>query len=197
MTKDRILIKIGFFLSSMVVFFLIIMILGTDIPICFAPDAEFIGWKACLSSKGILIPFVCSIALLATGIFALYLRFRKRSGMLGPITITNVKNKNADIMSFVGTYFLPLVSFSLADNYRHIVVLIILFLLIATIYIKADLYYTNPTLLLWGYKVYDVETMVDNKSVHITIITKDDISNNEVKIKYYPIDKNTFFAIKL
>lgn len=197
MTNNRNLIKVGFFLLSMVVFFIIVMILGTEIPICVEPEVEFIGWRECLTSKGIIIPIVCMIGIILAIIFAFYLGFRKKSGMLGPMKIKDIKNKNADIMSFVGTYFLPLVSFSLADNPRHFIVLLILFLLIAIIYIKADLYYTNPTLLLWGYKVYDVVIKENDMETHATIITKDSITKNEAQVKYFPIDSNTYFAIKI
>lgn len=187
--------KICFYLLSMVLFFIIVTILGTDIPVCFDDDAKFIGVRSCLTNKGILIPFVCIVALIYATLFALYLRHRIKGTKIGPITIINIENVNNDILAFVGTYFIPLVSFSLADNWQHLVVLCLLFIVIGIIYIRADIYYTNPTLLLLGYRVYKIEGEWNGVNIIKIVISHGELQKDDI-IRYIPIDDNTYYVKK-
>lgn len=151
--KQNLLIKISFFMLSMALFFVIVLILGTDIPISFSEDAKFVGLWSCFTNRGIMLPIVCTLALLYIVFFISYLKHRMKGTTLGPIEITDIQNANNDILAFVGTYFLPLVSFSLAEHWQHLLVLFILFVVIGVIYVRADIYYTNPTLLLLGLSI--------------------------------------------
>ena len=187
--------KFCFYLLSMVLFFVIVAILGTHIPLCFEDGAKFIGVCACLSNKGIVIPFVCIVAITYATCFAIYLRHRIKGSKLGPITINKIENVNSDILAFVGTYFIPLVSFSLAEHWQHLVVLLLLFVVIGIIYIRADIYYTNPTLLLLGYRVYKIEGTLNGETVKKVIISSANLQEKD-KIRYIPIDDNTYYANK-
>lgn len=187
--------KFCFYLLSMVLFFVIVAILGTHIPLCFEKGAKFIGIYACLSNKGIIIPFVCLAAITYAICFAFYLRHRIKGSKLGPITITKIENVNSDILSFVGTYFIPLVSFSLAEHWQHLAVLLLLFVVIGIIYIRADIYYTNPTLLLLGYRVYKIEGTLNGKTVKKVIISSANLQDKD-EIRYIPIDDNTYYVDK-
>lgn len=194
--KPNLHTKICFYLLSMVLFFIIVIILGTNIPICIDDGAKFIGVWACISNKGILIPIVCSMALLYSICFAFYLRHRINGSKLGPISIIEVKNVNNEILAFVGTYFLPLIGFSLADHWQHLIVLILLFLVIGIIYVRADIYYTNPTLLLLGYRVYRIEGKWNGETIEKVVITYGELQKNDC-IKYIPIDNNTYYVKKI
>ena len=103
--------QIGFYLLSMAAFFVVIAILGTNIPICFEKGSKFIGIRECLSTPGIIVPIICLLALIYIVWFVFYLKRRIQGTQLGPISIDSVENINNDIMTFVGSYFLPLVSF--------------------------------------------------------------------------------------
>ncbi len=96
-------------------------------------------------------------------------------------------------MTFVGSYFLPLVSFSIAEKWQHFVVLILLFSLIGVIYIKSDVYFTNPTLSLLGYRVYRVKGQYMGEGVEKIIIIRSKLKKDD-QISYIPIDDNTYFA---
>lgn len=96
-------------------------------------------------------------------------------------------------MTFVGSYFLPLVSFSIAEKWQHFVVLIILFIIIGVIYIKSDIYFTNPTLSMLGYRVYRVKGQYLGEDVEKIIIIQSKLKKND-KISYIPIDDNTYYA---
>ena len=180
----------------MVFFLIIVIILGTDIPCYFGGDWEFIGWELLLD-KGVIVPIVCSILLMWALFFHLWLNYFNKGTQLGKITIDSVENLNKDVMSFVASYFIPLVSFSIITTWRHVVVLSFLFLLIGGIYIKSDIYYCNPTLLVLGYRVYMVRgTTTANKTFTRIIIVKGEIKEGD-EINYINIDKNTCFAFKL
>ena len=196
MIANRGFAKIGFYLLSMVFFLIIVIILGTDIPVYFGKDAKFIGWSNCFK-KGIVIPIVCGLLLLFAGGFACWLKHVRKGTRLGPITINEISNVNSEIMSFVAAYFFPLVGFNYSTTWKHIVVLAGLFVLIGAIYIKGDIYYCNPTLSILGYRTYKVKGMTTNKTpFEQTVITRNKMLAGD-RFKYITIDSNTCFVYKL
>lgn len=188
--------KIGFYLLSMVFFLIIVMILGTDIPVYFWENTQLVGWNN-FFKMGIIIPIVCGILLLFAGGFAFWLNHKSKGTKLGPITINEISNVNSEIMSFVAAYFFPLVGFNYSTTWKHVVVLAGLFILIGAIYIKGDIYYCNPTLSILGYRTYKMSGMANNGDPFSqTVITRDRLSVND-RFKYIIIDSNTCFAYKL
>lgn len=188
--------KIGFYLLSMVFFLIIVMILGTDIPVYFGEDTKFVGWSK-FFKMGIIIPVVCGLLLLFAGGFACWLKHKSKGTRLGPITIKEISNVNSEIMSFVAAYFFPLVSFNYSTTWKHIVVLAGLFILIGAIYIKGDIYYCNPTINILGYRTYKVKGQTNTgKLFNKTVVTRNKMSAGD-RFKYITIDSNTCFAYKL
>ncbi|WP_304341591.1 hypothetical protein [Metaclostridioides mangenotii] len=57
------------------------------------------------------------------------------------------------IISYVMTYLVPILSINIFDN-KILIANVILYCLIATMYIKLDLIYLNPLWLLFGYGIY-------------------------------------------
>lgn len=187
--------KVGFYLLSMVFFLIIVILLGTNIPTYFGDDWEFIGLKVFLQ-KGVLIPLICLLFIIGSLLFCLWLYKWNKGSRLGPVTDTIYENVSGDVMSFVASYFFPLVSFNLSATWQHAVVLFMLFILIGAIYVQADIYYCNPTLMILGFKVYKVSGMSGRNKFNHTIITWDSLNDGD-KIKYIPIDKRTSFAYKI
>lgn len=182
--------KWGFYLLSMTFFLIIVIILGFKMPE---------SWTDCYIQPGMCISIVCILVLFIATIFYIYLHSVKSKGtLLGPILISEAKNINFDIMSFFASYCFPLVSFSINDSWRHVIVLGFLFILIGKIYVGADIYYYNPTLLLFGFRVYRIKgTIVGVKEeIEKVVIVRGTISTGD-KLKYIPIDKTTYYAIKL
>ena len=66
--------QIGFYLLSMAAFFVVIAILGTNIPICFEKGSKFIGIRECLSTPGIIIPIICLLSLFYIIWFIFYIK---------------------------------------------------------------------------------------------------------------------------
>ncbi|WP_338337291.1 anti-phage protein KwaA [Marseilla massiliensis] len=195
MIANKVFAKIGFYLLSMVFFLIIVMILGTDIPVYFGKDAQFVGLKN-IFKIGIIIPVACGLLLLYAGGFACWLKHESKGTRLGPITITEISNVNSEIMSFVAAYFFPLVGFNYSTTWKHVVVLAGLFVLIGAIYIKGDIYYCNPTLSILGYRTYKIKgTTTTGTPFEQTVITSHKMSVED-KFTYITIDSNTCFAYK-
>ena len=189
-------IKVGFYLLSMLFLLIIVMILGTDIPVYFGSDWEFIGWNVFLQ-QGVVIPIICCLLISASLLFCLWLFQWNNGSKLGPVTEATYKNVSGDVMSFVASYFFPLVSFNLGSTWQHAVVLAFLFVLIGAIYIRADIYYCNPTLMLLGFRVYEAEGRVNkNGSYKQVVISWGKLIDGD-DIKYIPIDDKTSFAYKI
>ena len=91
-------------------------------------------------------------------------------------------------MTFLSTYVLPLITFNLNDVHSF-VVLVFLLIMIGAIYIKSHLYYLNPTLLLFGYKIYKAKE--SNKNV--VLISKSSIETNCTKARYIDLGNNIYF----
>lgn len=186
----------GFYLLSMVFFLIIVMILGTDIPVYFGSDWEFIGWIVFLQ-QGVAIPIICGMLIFFSLLFSLWLLQWNRGSKMGPVTEVSYKNVSGDVMSFVASYFFPLVSFNLGATWQHTVVLAILFVLIGAIYIKADIYYCNPTLMLFGFRVYEAEGRVNKNGIYKQVVISWGKLSDGDDIKYIPIDDRTSFAYRI
>ena len=159
--------KWGFYLLSMTFFLMIVIILGFKTPE---------SWTDCYSEPGICVSIICAF--------------------LGPITISQVESINYDIMSFFASYCFPLVSFTICDSWRHVSILVILFVLIGIIYVTANFYYYNPTLLILGFRVYRITgTIAGAGTINKIVIVRSNISVGD-QLKYIPIDKTTYYAIK-
>ena len=188
--------KVGFYFLSMVFFLVIVMILGTDIPVYFGDDWEFIGWQVFLK-KGVLIPLLCLMLIITSVLFFMWLHKWNKGSRLGPVTETKYENVSGDVMSFVASYFFPLVSFNLSATWQHAVVLFLLFILIGVIYVQANIYYCNPTLMVLGFRVYKVTGKFGKgKNFQQTVISWGALKDGE-SFKYIPIDTNTSFAYKI
>lgn len=187
--------KLGFYLLSMLFFIAIVAILGTSIPVCL--DGSFVGFKYLFTEIGTIVPIVSTILFLYILIFLSFIRTRMRSTKMGPSTIVKIENVSADTMSFVASYFFPLVSFSVNEKWRHFIVLVLLFILIGLIYIKSNIYYLNPTLIVFGYKIYRVEWRIAGHkgTENNIVISRCDLSVND-NFKFIRIDHTTLYAVK-
>lgn len=75
------------------------------------------------------------------------------SGYGLPEQFREVKNMDFNHLTFIGTYILPLLAFTL-DSMRDMIFMVILMTFIGAIYIKTNLYYLSPVFILFGIKIY-------------------------------------------
>lgn len=164
--------KILLYISSMSLFFLIVFILS------FSP-CENVSQQTKYCDVSICIIRWSSVSLFITGLFYfVYMEFiRKPSSFNQSVEIVSYESLSYENLSFLASYFVPLVSFNLL-YLSHAIVMILLVISIGVIFVQSGKYYTNPTLALFGYRVYHITGRTKafeedkRKDVSFTIIAK-------------------------
>ena len=188
--KNVSIVKIQFYVLSLLLFFLLMLVLTIDVPITFSPYAEFIGLFN-LFRRNVLSIF--SIIMVCSGLVIMKLLKYKWKGVTNPpYRIEKVESRNYDYLTFLATYVIPIFSIDFNCN-RHVIVLFILYIAIGYIFIKMDLYYGNPSLVLLGYRLYKVEVGGVGKTTSKILITRDTLTDGKF-IEWIEIDDNTWFA---
>lgn len=184
--------KVGLFFLSMWLFFLLAIIITIDIPTYFGTDWEFIGWNNLLYRN--VIPIIFLICIFIGG-YAYY-DFKKLGEGATDISfnVEKVDNQNYEHLTFLTTYIVPLVSLNLT-NIRYLLVLALLIFVICIIYVRTDLFYSNPTLAILGFKLYKVDGLFKHNDQRdaIILITKD-IINIGSNCDYIQLDNRVYYA---
>ena len=99
--------------------------------------------------------------------------------------IIKIQAKNDQVAGYLVTYLIPFLGFNFNDITDAISFLIIFFI-ICVMYIKADLIYMNPTLMLTGYNIYEVIFTDEKKRI---LISKRELNDLRIvqKICYYEL----------
>lgn len=183
--------KIGLFFLSLWLFFILTIIITSNVPFCFTSDCEFIGYGTLISNN--VIPIVCVICLVI-GIYS-YLDFsyKLKDATQIPFKITKIEGIDYEHLTFLTTYILPLVCFNFVDK-RYQVVLVILLIVIGNIYIRTDLFYANPTLALLNYRIYRVDgNFKDGGRNNIVLISRCVLELNQ-RVDYIKLDNRIYYA---
>jgi len=178
--------KFEFYIISL--FFLFFLLFINRVPVNFSQGSTFIGLTALFTTH--LLLTLCVLFMIIGIIFFLKFRYNFEYGSsLLPITVFEVENVNFESVTFLATYIVPLACIDL-DKDRSPLMLIVILILIGWIYIKTNLFYTNPTLAVWGYHIYKISSK-DKREV--TIITRKEVAiGDELFLKY--IDDKIFLA---
>lgn len=136
---------------------------------------------------------VCICAIIVGIIGYLIFRDRLRSSKEFPITIKECKSINYENLSFLTTYVIPLICFPM-ETAREIVVMFLLIIAIGCIFIKTNLFYSNPSLVLLGFSVYQISDK-SQKLVDAVVIAKGKLQIGD-KISYLALGDNVYFAKK-
>lgn len=147
--------KIELYIISLWFLFLLLFINKIHVPLCFGDGCSFIGfWKLLLSN---VVPTV-SLGFIIAGAI-LYWRFNyivEKGAKSLPMTITSIEDLYFENLSFLITYIIPLVGFDLDSNRNRLMLFLVLFL-IGWFYVKANIFYTNPSLAVLGYRIYKID----------------------------------------
>ena len=100
--------------------------------------------------------------------------------------VTHVTSENEKVLSYLVTYLLPFLGFNLTD-FSDSIALVILFMAVGLLYIKADLIFINPVLMLFGYNIYLVTFENDQERVLLSKRNIQQIRNTQ---------KTTFYELK-
>jgi hypothetical protein len=182
--------KIKLYIVSLWFLFLLLFVVKVNIPICFDGKCEFIGFKALILTNGIPLFALIFMILGAFFYFGFNSSITKGATLLSK-KITSIKNLNSETLSFLATYIIPLACLDM-DKSRSLPMLVLLLILIGWIYVRTNLFYTNPTLAIMGFKVYQLDTELTKD---IIVITKQSLKNGDA-ILPRPINDNIHYAKK-
>lgn len=148
--------RVLLFILSMAPFFVILGLMTMDIPVSWGPDSEFIGWyQLWVNTRiGWLIIVVSSI--IEVCIYYLFNHVCTMEAGEESEIIDELEDKNFELISFVTSIFLPLISFQY-NQLSHWVVTVLIVLLIGYIFCHSDGFYTNPTLAIFRCRLYKVK----------------------------------------
>ena len=181
--------KIKLFIMSFWIFFLLLIIVTIDFPICMGSKCSFIGFTKLLSINNI-IAIVGFLFLLLGGVF--YYQFMKKlDGDCEPsVTINKVDNINYEYFALLMT-IVSLISFDFT-TIRGLILLVVLLLIMGAIFVKTELFYSNPSFALLGFHIYKADTN-NPKLKGSVFITKNKIKETD-KVKYIKISEKVFFV---
>jgi hypothetical protein len=116
---------------------------------------EFDTISGFLSILSILL-FLCSLFSCFYIIREIVKTERKRIGQYS-IMVLNVESRDKDVLVYLMTYVLPLVSLN-TQNLKEVIIFIFLIILIMWLSLYSDLLYINPLLTAFKRRLYAVET---------------------------------------
>lgn len=175
-------VKTGFYLLSLWLLFVIMMIFTIDIPVYFGPDYEWIvPWDFI---KKNLVPAICFLFIIFDIWFYLFYVKRRlfKSAPTYMVKVTKLNDQGYEIMTFIATYFLPIFDYD-CTNVRHTIVFLFLYIALGIIFVKSNIFYNNPTLALLGFKVY-------KGSMVKKIDGKDEVIDNVVLVSEAKLELN-------
>lgn len=142
-----------------------------------------------------IVPTICGILILLGGIGYVFFIDALNNAKNLPVKIEECQSINYENLSFLATYIIPMVCFPM-ESRREIFVLFSVIIIIGCIFIKTNLFYTNPSLVLLGFNVYSV---CDENKEHLNtdiIIIKGKLKKGD-SIKYIKLGDNVFFARRI
>lgn len=183
--------KIGLFILSLWLFFILTIIVTIQIPVYFAEDYVFIGWYELLSTN--IIPIFCLLGIIGGFVSFFDFTYILKNATNMPFSINKIENINYEHLTFLTTYIVPLVCFNFVEI-RYQIVLMIVIIVICAIYVKTDLFYANPTLALLGFKIYKIDgNFEDGIREGIILISKDNLIKNQ-RCDYLKLDDRIYYA---
>lgn len=173
------------------IFFLLMTVLTIDIPICISTNWTFVEPYSLLSTNNI-IALIC-ICLLILGMLFYYQFNNGLKGDLNlPVKVVFIENINYEYFALLVT-IISLIAFDFS-TIRGFVFFILLMIILCAIFIKTELFYSNPSFALLGFHIYKADTNNENLKGAI-FISKDKIKKDD-KIKYLRISDKVYFTKK-
>ena len=190
--KQRRVLKVRFYIMSLWLLFCLIFLLTINM------SGIAISWEPCFISidaykflTSNVLAIISLLSAIAGYVLAKKTKYEWKGVANPPVEILEVKNENYEYLTFLTTYIIPLICIDL-NNLRYVVVLVVLLIVIGFIFVKMDLYYANPTLILMGYHLYRAKIRIGSEREVILISTSKLI--NGQSIKWIEIDNDVWVA---
>lgn len=119
--------------------------------------------------------------------FFFYFKYTIEGSYELPVKIENVENVDYKNLNFLSSYIIPLVSIDKP------LIASILLITLAIMHIKANLFYKNPILAIFGYHLYNIKTKT---SSNIIAISKEKLIINDY-IKYINLGNSIYYVKKI
>lgn len=145
--------KVALYILSMTLFFVIVGLLCMDLPICL--DGEFIGLNQLWKNTRIGLVIIAATAVLEWAVYRYLKNLCDHTSKELTVKVVTSVEQNYDTLAFIASFMIPLVSFQL-HQLSHWIVLVLLVVVIGGIFCNSKGYYTNPTLALFGFHLYDL-----------------------------------------
>lgn len=112
-----------------------------------------------------------AVALLALSIVSmtcafLYLLRRRSSGGVSQTKITDVQKRDENVVSYIVTYLVPFVTFSL-NTLEQVLAILIFFAVLLVLYVNSNMIYINPIFNMAGYHLYEIRIETDDMSHYL------------------------------
>lgn len=130
--------------------------------------------------------------------YLLIIRTRKKDIRMRKRVISIKPLNNNVLTNFLVSLLLPIAGLSIQNKFDVIIIIIIL-AIIFSIFKQGDLFYINPILLIFGFKIYEVNIInpnaEENTSTSAIILTRKNQSKypNLVEVNLFEISKNVYF----
>lgn len=109
------------------------------------------------------------------------------------LKILECKSESYEHLTFLATYIIPFLGFNFESIFRLLAYLMLL-VIIGIIFIRTDKYYANPTLAIFGYKLYKVTLSDCNHHYEsITVLTKSNLKAGQ-NVSYQFISDTVCFV---
>lgn len=183
------LLKLSLYLISLWILFFMLIVLKLDIStIPFKLKLADIGEFLYRNS----VSGICVVFILLGGVGYWWFKDSLNNAKQLPVEIRECESINYENLSFLATYIIPLVCFPM-ETEREVFVMFSVIVIIGCIFVKTDLYYTNPSLILLGFNVYRVSTNSDKEFRQGIAIIKGKLKKGD-SIKYLTLSDNVYFG---
>lgn len=187
--KDKTLLKLSLYCISLWLLMFMLIVLKADS----SALNSGISWHTfLLLLQNNTFSIICIIIILFGGIGYIYFKDSLSNTKGLPVEIEECESVNYENLSFLATYIIPLVCFPLECEKQQFVLFAVI-VIIGCIFVKTNLYYTNPSLVLIGFNVYLVACKNGKGFEKGIVIIKGRLEKKDT-IKYMCLSDNVYFA---
>lgn len=187
--------QIKLYILSLAILFLIVFLITVKLDVCIKDiDCTSLTWKDYAFANW--LPIIMLILMLYCEIIRREFEHMLDGGAGDSMFVVECQSENYEHLTFLATYIIPFFGFSFTETGRLLAYGVLL-IVIGAIFIKTDRYYANPTLALFGYKLYRI-TMSDANARYesVIVITKSTLSANQ-SVNYKLLSNNVYYVRKI
>ena len=191
-SNKSIILKLSLYLISLWILLFMLIILKTDVK-----NIKCIMTKNLFKQMIVnnIVPLICLVLIFLGIIGYIFFLDSLNNAKELPVEIEKCESVNYENLSFLATYIIPLVCFPMQTG-REIFVMFSVIVIIGCIFVKTNLYYTNPSLVLLGFNVYKVTCKSGNAFETGIVIIKGKL-NAKDSIKYMSLSDDVYFARRI